>query len=216
MAAHRGGLSLYPESTMKGFTAVAKDYPDAILEMDVRQLADGTLAIFHDTTVDRIAMQTRGPVAKMTPEQWRKVRIKDPHGGSPERPVLLQEILDEFGHSPRVLMIERKGKTSVDDFLKALDPFRDQVIVQDFNAKNVQRMTNAGFDALQLTSDPHVKIVEGVYAVGVSSAAINEELCQRAHALDVRVWAWGDDVVYRDPALAKMGVDGFIVNDPRR
>lgn len=116
MAAHRGGLSLYPEATMKAFTAVAQEFPQAVLEMDVRQLSDGALAVFHDGKVDRIAADVRGDVAKMNSEQWRNVRIKDPQGGSTEPPVLLQEVLEEFGDSPRVLMIERKGKTSVDDF----------------------------------------------------------------------------------------------------
>lgn len=215
MAAHRGGMSLYPEATLKAFTAVAQEFPQAVLEMDVRQLADGALAVFHDGKVDRIAANAQGAVAKMNSEQWRNMRIKDPQGGSTESPVLLQEVLDEFGDSPRVLMIERKGKTSVDDFLEVLRPFRAQTIVQDFTVKNVRRMVSAGFETLQLTSDPDVEIVDGVYAIGVSSAAVDADLCQRAHGSDVRVWAWGDEVVMGDLALIEMGVDGFIVNNPR-
>lgn len=215
MAAHRGGLSLYPEATMKAFTSVAQEFPQAVLEMDVRQLSDGALAVFHDGKVDRIAADARGAVAKMDTEQWRNVRIKDPQGGSTEPPVLLQEVLDEFADEPRVLMIERKGKTSVDDFLEVLRPVRAQTIVQDFTVKNVRRMVAAGFETLQLTSDPDVEIVDGVYALGVSYTAVDADLCQRAHDSDARVWAWGDDVVMGDPLLIEMGVDGFIVNNPR-
>lgn len=45
--------------------------------------------------------------------------------------------------------------------------------------------------------------------------SVEADLCQRAHGSGVRVWAWGDEVVKEDPALIEMGVDGFIVNNPR-
>lgn len=215
MAAHRGGLSLYPESTMKAFANVADEFPQAVLELDVRQLADGALAVFHDEEVDRIAVDARGAVAKKDTGQWRNLRIKDPQGGTAEPPALLEEVLDEYGGSPRVLMIERKGSTSLDDFLEALRPICDQVIVQDTTVENVRSMVAAGFKTLQLTSESDVVFVDGIYALGVFSAVIDTDLCQRGHDVGVHVWAWGDDVVMGDATLIEQGVDGFIVNNPR-
>ncbi|WP_417235214.1 glycerophosphodiester phosphodiesterase [Arthrobacter sp.] len=214
MAAHRGGLALYPESTMKAFEATAEAYPAAVLEMDVRTLKDGTMVIFHDEKVGRISTNSRAAVAEMSPIQWQALRIKDPHGGRPQRAVFLDEVLERFGNTNRVLMIERKGNTDVHAFMEAMRAVKSNVILQDFNFTNVGTMTRAGFDVVQLTGKKDPELVQGVYALGIGSNVITDKICAKARAQGTHVWAWGDDVVYKDPRLTELGVDGFIVNDP--
>ncbi|WP_417218636.1 glycerophosphodiester phosphodiesterase [Arthrobacter sp.] len=216
MAAHRGGLSLYPESTMKAFEAIIGEYPNAVLEMDVRTLRDGTMVIFHDPTVGRIATNSRAAVAEMSPKDWHALRIRDPKGGRAQPAVFLDEVLERFGSTNSVLMIERKGDTEVHAFMEAIRPFKSHVILQDFNVDHVKTMTNAGFDVVQLTGKKAPELVPGVYALGIGSNVITERICSEAQAQGTHVWAWGDDVVYNDPRLTALGVDGFIVNDPSR
>src|SRR5262245_13152385 len=50
--AHRGGRGLWPENTLYAFRRAAALGAD-VLEMDVRQTADGELVVLHDETVDR-------------------------------------------------------------------------------------------------------------------------------------------------------------------
>lgn len=214
MAAHRGALSLYPESTMKAFETIAGEYPKAVLEMDVRTLRDGTMVIFHDENVGRISTNSRAAVAEMSPKQWHALRIKDPQGGRPQPAVSLDEVLERFGSTSRVLMIERKGDTDVHAFMEAIRPVKSHVILQDFDLDNVKTMTRAGFDVVQLTGKKKPELVRGVYALGIGSHVITEQVCTAAHAQGTYVWAWGDDVVNNDPRLIALGVDGFIVNDP--
>ncbi len=62
--AHRGGRGLWPENTLYAFRNAA-DLGADVLEMDIRQTADGVLVVLHDETVDRTT-DGSGPVAALT------------------------------------------------------------------------------------------------------------------------------------------------------
>ncbi|MGH8683476.1 MAG: glycerophosphodiester phosphodiesterase [Burkholderiales bacterium] len=62
--AHRGGRGLWPENTLYAFRK-ATDLGADVLEMDIRQTADGVLVVLHDETVDRTT-DGSGPVAALT------------------------------------------------------------------------------------------------------------------------------------------------------
>jgi glycerophosphoryl diester phosphodiesterase len=61
--AHRGGRGLWPENTLYAFRRAAALGVD-VLEMDLRQTADGELVVLHDETVDRTT-DGSGPVAAL-------------------------------------------------------------------------------------------------------------------------------------------------------
>jgi len=61
--AHRGGRGLWPENTLHAFRAAAALGVD-VLEMDLRQTADGEIVVLHDDAVDRTTDGT-GPVASL-------------------------------------------------------------------------------------------------------------------------------------------------------
>jgi glycerophosphoryl diester phosphodiesterase len=61
--AHRGGRGLWPENTLHAFRSAAALGVD-VLEMDLRQTADGEIVVLHDDTVDRTTDGT-GPVASL-------------------------------------------------------------------------------------------------------------------------------------------------------
>jgi hypothetical protein len=69
--AHRGGLGLWPENTVYAFREAAELGAD-ILEMDVRQSADGHLLVMHDETVDRTT-DGRGFVATLALETLQRL-----------------------------------------------------------------------------------------------------------------------------------------------
>lgn len=71
---HRGQPG--PENTMEAFrTAIAAD-PSRLLETDIRELADGTLVLMHDATVDRTTDGT-GNVADFTAPSWAALDATD-------------------------------------------------------------------------------------------------------------------------------------------
>jgi len=61
--AHRGGRGLWPENTLHAFRGAAALGAD-VLEMDLRQTADGEIVVLHDETLDRTTSGT-GSVAAL-------------------------------------------------------------------------------------------------------------------------------------------------------
>jgi glycerophosphoryl diester phosphodiesterase len=62
--AHRGGRGLWPENTLYAFRRAAALGAD-VLEMDLRESADGEIVVLHDATVDRTT-DGSGPVVALT------------------------------------------------------------------------------------------------------------------------------------------------------
>jgi glycerophosphoryl diester phosphodiesterase len=78
--AHRGGRGLWPENTLYAFRKAA-DLGVDVLEMDIRQTADGVLVVLHDETVDRTT-DGSGPVAALT--LWRLRELDAGYRWSPD------------------------------------------------------------------------------------------------------------------------------------
>lgn len=212
--AHRGFNDINPENTMIAFQDAIKRGADAI-EMDVMGLKDGTLVLSHDTTIDKTsATGATGIVKDMTADQWRQHTVKHPAGGAPAPAAFLDDVLDEYGHTDTVLVPELKQNTSRSKFIDALLPYKNQIVVQSFDADNVSVLTRSGFRTLQLTSTADVEIVDDVFGVGVRNTAITTDLVERAHNAGAQVWAWGVDLMPNDPNMTALGIDGIIATTP--
>lgn len=211
MAAHRGGAALYPENTLTAFKAIKKDMPDVVLEMDVVALADGTLVINHDKTVDRTTNGT-GRVADMSLAQWEALRVNGPNSTAPTS--TLDDVLDEYAGTDVPMFIELKDYTVSDKFIETLFPHRGQVVVAAFNAGVAERFVKSGFQTMQLSTKPPT-LIPGVQYVGVSNKNITTTFVNTAHDAGTKVWAWGDDVTGTMPTTDTRNIDGYIANDPR-
>lgn len=215
IAAHRGAADLHPENTMTGFESVARYFPDVALEMDVQPLNDGSLVVFHDDLINRAAARgDTGAVKEMTPAQWRELRIRDPKGGEPVPAPFLSDVLDRFGGTDKLLLIELKHPDGRQDFIEALRPYQDQVILQSFNDDNTRAFVSAGFKAIQLMGSPRA-VIQGVYATGLPITSVTPESVDDAHAVGAEAWLWGPDLQMDDPRASELDIGGYMVNDPR-
>lgn len=212
LAAHRGGMGVYPQNTMRAFDAISDRHPEMALEMDVRQLGDGTLVLSHDASV--VTPTGVKNLSDMTLAQWRDVRVPNPEGGSPAPPATLAEVLHKYGGGDVPLVIELKEARAADDFISSVWRYRKTVLVQSFNQRIVSRFVRSGLHTLQLSSDGNISIVPGVHSIGVENSAVTSSLIQRAHDEGVSVWVWGGDVKVSMRITDTRGVDGFIVDDP--
>ena len=209
LASHRGGPVVNPEATMEAFRDIRDNYPDMLIEMDVHQLKDGALVIWHDVDVDGV------PVKDMTSAQWKKVRVPRPVGGGSVPAPFLNDVLTEFGNTDVTLVIELKPNEAICDFIEALWPYRSNIITQTFTAKSTSVLVRSGFKAMQLSSSYVPPIVPGAYAVGVKHTLITAENITNVHNAGQYMWAWTVDDQTRMNNLFDMGVDGVMSNDPR-
>jgi glycerophosphoryl diester phosphodiesterase len=107
--AHRGGRGLWPENTLLAFRSAAALGAD-VLEMDVRQTADGVLVVLHDETVDRTT-DGSGPVAALALAALQRLDAGyrwSPDGGATHpyrgRGLAVPSLRDVFGALPAARM----------------------------------------------------------------------------------------------------------------
>jgi len=128
--AHRGLHNAdAPENTIPAFeNAIKNSYP---IELDVHQIADGTLVVFHDKTLNRLT-QKDGYVKKLTKDVLKDYKILGSEFSIPT----LEEVLTLVrGQVP--LLIEMKNTGKVGEFEKALwgllKNYEGEYAVQSFN-----------------------------------------------------------------------------------
>ncbi|GAA1865609.1 hypothetical protein GCM10009813_28320 [Brevibacterium marinum] len=150
---HRGGADVYPEESMEGFTASARD--GFLPEMDIQFLADGTPVLIHDDTADRTLDGVSGKVRDLSLEEWNSARIKHPNGGPTAETVTLDEALDELGGEVVMVPEIKPGATSaeVDQVLDVFDErgLADSLIVQSFDFAAAKTIADRGYTSLYLT-----------------------------------------------------------------
>jgi len=106
--AHRGGRHVGPENTLVALRA-ARDAGVDWVEMDAQRLGDGTVVIFHDSTVDRVTSGS-GPLSALTVQAYKTLRTKagQPSPAWPATELATAaEVLDALGGTI-VLVIECK------------------------------------------------------------------------------------------------------------
>lgn len=217
VAAHRGGRAPYPEGSMDAFRATAANHPGMPLEMDVRPLSDGTLVVCHDDTVDRIAADgATGRVDQMTPAQWRKLRVKNLDGTTTGPAAFLQDVLDEFGGTSTVMMIECKVYTDAarNRYVEQCWPYRDQIISASFSPPTARILAGSGFSGQYLATKPASAYPAWAQHVGLDESTITPAVVQQVHAAGARLWAWTVATASRRDQLFAMGVDGVFADDP--
>lgn len=145
----------------------------------------------------------------------RCVSTTPPGGGTPAPALFLDELLEEYGDSDQILLVEMKAPQARDQFIEMVWPYKGQAIVQSFDDTMTSIFTRAGLNALQLvsgTSNP--TIIDDVYAIGMHKDRINQQTASRITGAGARLGAWGAGLVSSDPAYVRLGVDGFLVDDP--
>ncbi|MGP5725837.1 glycerophosphodiester phosphodiesterase [Arthrobacter rhombi] len=217
VAAHRGGRALYPEGSMAAFKAIAREHPGMVLEMDVRPLKDGTLVVCHDATVDRIAVGKTGKVSDMTQTQWRALQVQNTDGTMVGPAAFLSDVLNEFGGTNTVLMIELKDQSDKarSQYISQCWFYRSQIISASFDPKNARTLAGSGFSGQYLASKPPV---DGFPAwashVALSDKYVTPQIVADAHANGARLWVWTVNDVARKTELLAMGADGIMTDNP--
>ena len=93
VAGHRGARRIRPENTMTAFN-YAIDLGVDMVETDIRQTKDGQLVLMHDARVDRTT-DGSGLVRDHTFAEFRRLNAAAHDDGfAPEKPPLLEELLE--------------------------------------------------------------------------------------------------------------------------
>jgi glycerophosphoryl diester phosphodiesterase len=231
IAAHRGGLFLWPENSARAFRESGRLALDQA-ECDVHMTADGEVVVMHDATLDRTT-DAAGPVAARTLAQFRQVRVR---GTAGEAPPTLAEYLAILQPTPVAPRIEIKSDGArrpypgiVARTLALLDVSaqRGRAWLIGFNADTMAEAQAAGGlagTAWLLEIPTLVDLgVEGVIAVarrhgfpeiGLHERALDPGLLAALRGAGLRVGVWGANHEASIRRMMGLGVDILATDDP--
>ena len=227
LIAHRGSSALEPENSLAAFRRAAADGADGV-ELDVLCCATGEVIVFHDDDLARLGGRPER-IADLPYAQLRELRLS-----SGAALPTLDEALEACG--PRLLVnVELKTTTgllggpiaALADRVAAIvrgAAAGDRVLVSSFHPLAVRAWMRRAPDvpaALLFEGGSGLPLRRAWASVWLRPFALHPEwtLCTREavgrwHARGYAVNVWTVDDPARLRALADMGVDGVITNDP--
>src|SRR5882672_6641494 len=131
------------ENSLPAFWAAARaGYP---AEMDVRLLADGEVAVFHDQSLERLTGES-GPIAARTAPDLRHVLLSGMSTDDDPRPddariPLLRDVLDLIaGSTPLLIEVKNEGEVGAleDAVAGLLATYRGAYAIQSFHPDTVR------------------------------------------------------------------------------
>lgn len=185
------------------------------VELDIHVTRDGTFVVHHDPELPGV-----GPIAQLTLEEARQVRIRNG-----ETLPLLSEVLELVGEHD--VWVEVKGLPPAydADLLTVLDagPVPERYAVHSFDHRIVRRLgelrpaLRRGILLSAYLDDP----VGALHAVGATTLwqewqLVDQELVRRVHEADAQLIAWTVNEVGDIERLVRLGVDGLCGNYPDR
>ena len=220
--AHRGASARAPENTRAAFEEAVRLAATAI-ETDVRCTRDGALILLHDPWLDR-ATDGHGPVDDWTLEELRQLDagswFAPRFAGEPL--LTLQEALDEFArHVPFVL--EVKDDRAVEPLVACLQRggWLDRVQVTSFAWHHLLavRALEPRLTVGYLTPYLSLPLLErmarrGFHQVCPPAELVTPRWVEAAHALGLRVRAYGVHTPEAARRVVASGADGMTVDDP--
>ena len=220
--AHRTGPPPAPENTLAALELAIEQGAD-IAEIDVMQTQDGTVVVFHDRDMMRMARDRRR-IENVTYADIAEL-VQIPDGGFPpeeRRIATLEEMLlrgkDRIGFmielkyydfNPRLAdeVIRIVKETGMEDQVSIaslqLDPLRDLLR----SGSNIETGYISAISIGNLVRLP-------VQYIAVQHQQINGALIRSAREYNIEVYAWTVNSPERVAAMINLGVDGIITDFP--
>ena len=210
--AHRGASRVEPENTLAAFRRARLLGADGV-ELDVRRLADGTVAVHHDARLadGRLLSQCgRGDLPPMVPSLAEAlaasaalvVNVEVKHDGGPPDEALVEATL--------AAIAEWRGSAILSSFDRATTDLAHR-LAPALPVGLLYIGSRAELDPSRLLG----ALAEvGYSAIHPFDALVDAELVGAAHQLGLEVNVWTVDDPRRVQNLAAFGVDAIITNLP--
>ncbi|MCM5661925.1 glycerophosphodiester phosphodiesterase [Galbibacter mesophilus] len=219
---HRGAKGHVMENSLPSIQKAMDLGVDAI-EIDVFTIADGTVVVFHDETLERLT-NGNGRIENYTKKELDEIELK----GGFSIPTL-QQVLDLIDKKVR-LNIELKGKKTANPVHKIIQEYiaekgwkKDDFIISSFNWEELRITRELDIDMPigVLTSYDLVNAIPeadflNAEAIHPNYKILTKENVAEMQSLGFKVYTW---TVNEPEAIAKIksfGVEGIITDFPER
>jgi glycerophosphoryl diester phosphodiesterase len=219
---HQGGDFVVPEHTMSGYEHSAGYFK--FVDTDVWPLADGQLAVMHDSTVDRTTSGS-GNVSDLNSQVFKLLTVDANSWLAPAwpssgiNPPLLADVFRRF-RGTAVVISEAKDGTSA-TVQKIVDlatrcNMKTSVWVACTNLSALAPATAAGMATMQVTDtpDPVALAAAGVSYVCMNGTNVTDAAVAAAVAAGLKVIVWNAYRQYDYAHWTGLGAVGVYSNDP--
>jgi glycerophosphoryl diester phosphodiesterase len=229
--AHRGASAVAPENTIAAFRAAAEQGARWV-ELDVALLADGTLVVIHDDSVDRttsgkgnLGTLTRADIAQLDAGAWF-----DPGFAGERLSTLVETIvaLGELGLSANVEIKQHKHHKSLDQLVQAVHKAIGQrrpemrIMISSFDPEALKAM-HAMEPALEmamlwseLPTDWEARLAAiPATTIHLNYKALSVGFLEKARARGVKVRAWTSNDPVELMSFWGAGLAGVITDNPK-
>ena len=214
---HRGALEERTENTIDAFERAVELGAHGV-ELDVRVAGDGTVVVFHDETLHRLAGRLE-PVAALSWEQLSKVELV----GNARIP-RLRDVLDALGEE---VWLDVEIKPAADAPVEATVDMlgaRPNTFLSSFDPRLLRRARDHGFAGdmglLLERISPAFLHAEGGREFGAESVILDAEITSQAvvdryHAMGYTLGVYGARDFAHEDRLWAMGIRWLITDWPR-
>jgi glycerophosphoryl diester phosphodiesterase len=228
--AHRGASALAPENTIAAFRAAAEQGARWV-ELDVALLADGTLVVIHDDTVDRttngkgsLGDLTRADLEKLDAGAWF-----DPKFAGERLPTLEETIavLGEVGLNANVEIKQHPHHKSLDQLVDAVQAAiatrapQTQIMISSFDPDCLRAMhkREPGLEMAMLWEDVPADWVEQLASIPSTTIhmhfkALRIGLLEETKKRGIKVRAWTSNDPIELVSFWPAGLTGVITDNP--
>ncbi len=222
--AHRGASGCVLENTLDAFERAVQAQADWI-ELDVRLLKDGTLAVFHDASLARLAGRP------LLIESMSRATLADVSLNGGHKIPTLDEVFDRF--LDRIpIIVEAKtrylghGRLLPGRILEEVGRHgrTDRVMVSSFQVEvlaELRKQSNRVRLGLLLHREAPERILRqaarlSVHSIHSHRSAVREPWLSRAHGAGYEVYVYTVDSEKDFKYFKELGVDGLFTNHPER
>nr|WP_247745147.1 glycerophosphodiester phosphodiesterase family protein [Ruegeria sp. R8_2] len=219
---HRGAAALRPENTMAAVLKAIEDGADWV-EIDVQESADDVVIVAHDSDFMKLAGvptkvwdATMEDVAEIDIGSWFDPEYAD------ERTPTLRQVLEAAKGKAKVIIelkyyghdvdLENRVAALVEEF-----EMQDDIATMSLKYPAVQKMEKLRPDwragVLAATAVGDLSGLEGEF-VAVNAGMATPGLVRSVQAAGKDIYVWTVNDPLQMSAMASMGVDGLITDDP--
>lgn len=229
--AHRGASAIAPENTIAAFRAAAEQGARWV-ELDVALLADGTLVVIHDDSVDRttsgtgnLGTLTRADLDRLDAGAWFHAQYAG------ERLPTLEEtvaVLGELGLGANVEIKQHKHHKSLDQLVRAVQkaisqrPPEMQIMISSFDPEALAAMhvMEPDLEMAMLWSELPPDWEARLAAIPATTIHLNYKalsvgFLERARARGIKVRAWTSNDPVELMSFWHAGLTGVITDNPK-
>ncbi|KFL31318.1 glycerophosphodiester phosphodiesterase [Devosia riboflavina] len=229
--AHRGASAIAPENTIAAFRAAAEQGARWV-ELDVALLADDTLVVIHDDSVDRttsgmgsLGALSHADIAKLDAGAWFDTKYAG------ERLPTLAEVikaLGEFGLSANVEIKQHKHHKSLDQLVRAVQADinkrgpNTQIMISSFDPEALKAMhaLEPDLEMAMLWGRPPEDWAEKLKAIPATTIhmhykALSIGMLEETSKSGIKVRAWTCNNPIELVSFWGAGLTGVITDNPK-